>query len=744
MYVTFQLKNIEALSILVPLDKEGTSMSYLKDFQTHVANHDYPSFLKLWEEYCSGDELEAEEVCEILRSVKASEIAEPFGRHVEKLLPLWEKMPEDKYSHEVLKLIIDIQTTNNENFAELAYNYLKSRYSDEKNFQDKIRLIGLRNKEKFQGAISSYELLSHMNKGKFVFHTGGWGVGEIVDVSLVREQLTLEFDYVPGKKELSFATAFKTLIPIPDDHFLALRFGNPDYLEKKAKESPVEVIRMLLRDLGPKTAAEIKDELCDLVIPTTEWTRWWQTTRSKVKKDTMIETPEDIREHFRLRKNELSHEERLQKVLENKPDANTLIQMVYTFTRDFPETLKNNEFKATLVTKMTEMLSFKEINLAQELQIHFFLQDLNNTKTYPIINELIHRFENIEKMVNSIEILSFKKRALVEARKSREDWRESFLDLLFKVNQAPLRDYILSELIAAKADVEINQKFQDLFTYPSKYPEAFMWYFQKLQTQEGIPYSDKQGKTRFFEGLLILLSHIENNPELREMVKKIHSILSAARFALVRQMMQGATIEEAKEFILLASKSHSLSDHDQKIFHSLAEVVHPSLVKVRKKHEPAEEKGTQVIWTTHEGYLKLQNRIQQIATVETVENAKEIEVARSHGDLRENAEFKAALEKRDRLQGELKLLSEQLNSTRVITKDDIATNVVGVGTIVDCKSKKGESVSYTLLGPWDADPEKNILAFQSKLAQTLKGKSIGDTFTFQGDELTIIAIRSFL
>ncbi len=719
-------------------------MGYLKDFQTHIANHDYPSFLKLWEEYCSGDEVEAEEVCDILRAVKASDIAEPIGRHVERILPLWQKMPEDQMSHEVLKLIIDIETSNNEHLAELAYNYLKNRYSDQKYFNDKIRLIGLRGKEKFQGAISNYELLSHMDKGKYVFHTGGWGVGEIVDVSIVREQLTLEFDYVPGKKEMSFATAFKALVPIPDDHFLALRFGSPDLLEKKAKDSPVEVIRMLLRDLGAKTAAEIKDELCDLVIPAAEWTRWWQTARSKVKKDTMIETPEDIREPFRLRKSELTHEERLQKVLENKPDANTLIQMVYTFLRDFPETLKNNDFKATLISKMTEMLSYNEISHAQELQIHFFLQDLNNAKDYPVIGELIKRFETIESIIDSIEVLSFKKRVLMESRKNRPDWKESFLDLLFKVDQAPLRDYILSELIAIKADDELKQKFQDLFTYPSKYPEAFMWYFQKLQTQSSIPFSDKQGKIRFFEGLLILLSHIENNPEQREMVKKIHALLSGGRFAIVRQMMQSGSTEDAKEFILLASKSHSLSDHDQKIFYSLAEVAHPSLTKSRKKQDSFASQESQVIWTTHEGYLKLQQRIQQIATVETVENAKEIEIARSHGDLRENAEFKAALEKRDRLQSELKTLSEQLAKARVITKEDITIGEVGVGTIVESQNQKGQKITYTLLGPWDADPEKNILSFQSKLAQTIKGKTVGDKITVQGDELTITAIRSFL
>jgi transcription elongation factor GreA-like protein/transcription elongation GreA/GreB family factor len=720
-------------------------MGYLKDFQTHITNHDYPSFLKLWEEYCSGDELEADEVCEILKSVKNSDIAEPFGRHVERVIPLWQKMPEGHFTNEVLKLIIDIQTTNHEFLGDLAYNYLKTKYSHEANFNDKIRLIGMRGKEKFQGAISNYELLTHMGKGKYVFHSGGWGVGEIIDVSMVREQLTLEFDYVPGKKELSFATAFKTLIPIPDDHFLALRFGTPDLLEKKARENPLEIIHMLLKDLGPKTAAEIKDELCELVIPAADWTRWWQTARSKIKKDTMIATPDDIREPFRLRKSEMAHEERLQKLLESKQDTNALIQTVYSFLRDFPETLKNNEFKATLLAKMTETLSSKELTPSQELQIHFFLQDLNGAKDSPVIGELIKKFESVEKIIDSIEVLTFKKRGLMEARKHRQDWKDSFLTLLFKVGQAPLRDYILAELGSNNAEAELKAKFQALYTHPSRHPDAFMWYFQKLQTQKSILFSDKEGKLRFFEGLLILLSHVENDPEEREMVKKIHSILSAGRFALVRQMMQNASLDEVKEIILLASKCHSFSDHDQKIFHSLAEVVFPQLTKTRKKQEgSSSSQEPAVIWTTQEGYVKLQQRMQQIATVETVENAKEIEAARAHGDLRENAEFKAALEKRDRLQSELKQLSEQFGKARVITADDITPDEVGIGTIIECQNPQGKTVSYTLLGPWDANPDKNILSFQSKLAQSLKGKSVGDKFTSQGEELTITAIRSYL
>lgn len=719
-------------------------MGYLKDFKTRITNHDYPSFLKLWEEYCAGDDLDGEEVCQVLKLVKASTIADPVGRHVEKILPLWRAMPKGALSHEVLKLIVDVSTTNSDSLSALAFEELKSLYGDEPHFNDKIRLIGLRGKEKFQGAISSYELLSHMKKGNYVFHTGGWGVGEILDLSLIREQLTLEFDYVSGKKELSFATAFKTLVPLPQDHFLALRFGSPDALESLARENPVEVIHKLLRDLGPKTAAEIKEELSELVIPAAEWSRWWQNTRNKLKKSTLISTPEDIKEPFHLRSKELSHEDRLKLLLEKKLDTNTLIQTVYSFLRDFPEILKNHEFKATLSSKVAEALTHKGISPAEHLQIHFLLQDLNHSKDSKEIQSLVQQCESIQQLLDSTEVLSFKKRILVEVHHHKSDWKSLFLDLFFKVDQSALRDYILSELLNAKAEDEVKSKLQDLYTHPARHPEAFLWYFQKLQAQKTLLFSDKVGKMRFFEGLLILLSDIENKAEERERVKKIHSLLSDDRFSLVRQMFQNASVEEVKECLLLASKCHSFSDHDQKIFHSLAEVVYPALVKARKKQDSTGSAEAFIIWTTQEGLEKVQKRLQQIATVETVENAKEIEVARAHGDLRENAEFKAALERRDRLQSELKLLSDQVKQARVITKQDISTKEAGIGTVVECLTPRGEKVTYTFLGPWDANPEKNILSFQSKLAQTVNGKGVGGTFTLQNEELTISAIRSFL
>lgn len=719
-------------------------MAYLKDFRERIKHNDYPGFLKIWEEYCYGDQPDGEEIVAVLESVRASELAKQFGLHVERILPLWRELKNAAHAHEALRLILDLQTTNSEQLADLATDYLKNRYDSDPLLHEKLRIIGLRNRERFQSAIRNFELLSHMKKGNFVFHTAGWGTGEIIDVSLVREEVTIEFEYVIGPQHFSFEKAFKTLLPLLSDHFYSRRFGDPDKLEKEARENSSEIIRLVLRDLGPKTAAELKEELCDLVIPAEDWNRWWQTARAKLKKDTKVESPKELKDPFRLRDTEVSHETLFHKALETKPSIAATIQMIYTFLRDFPETLKNQEFKASLIARLQDVLAQEQLNESQKLQILFFLDDLGDSKMSEKIADTIAQLKDAAETIRRIEILPFQKRALQQLHKSRKEWQDIFFDLLFSVEQNLLRDFLLNELDASAAKDALKLKLNALLIHPLSFPEIFVWYFQKIiEKNSKLPFSDAEGQNRFFEGLLILLDHLEQKPQYRDLGKKILLLITANRYQIVRDIMQHSSLDEAKEYLLLATKCGTFTDHDIKILHSLAEVVHPSLARLRKEKDRTVGGEENIIWTTQEGYQKIHLRIQQIATVETVHNAREIEAARALGDLRENAEFKAALERRDRLQSELKLLSDQIAKARILTPEDVPADEVGVGSVVHCRDSKGEHLRFTLLGPWDADPEQHILSFQSKLAQAMKGKSVGEQFEFQGEKFAISEIDNY-
>ncbi len=715
-------------------------MSYKNQFQKHLHQANLPAFLSLWEEYCLGDEVDPLELKAILFSALHSSLSQSFGRYVKQIVPLWEKLKESPEKHEIIKLIFDIQTTNAPQLADLAINYLQNHFKGLENLDNKLRFVGLKEKKKFQRCIRDFELLCHFQVGNFVFHSGGWGVGEIMAISSLREVLSLEFEGVPGLKELSFKNACNTLAPLKSTHFLARRFGNPDQLEKEAKKDAVGTMCLMLKDLGPLHAAQVREELYELVIPKNTWQRWWQTTRAKIKKDTRIDF-DPSSQMFTLSTSTISHEHRLLTALENADVPNT-IHLVHTFLRDFPNSVKNTPLQETLIQHLKTLLTQKATTESEELQVYFLLQDILPENQADGIEPLIQNLSNVGLIVKNINIATFKKRLLVDIHALRKDWGEIFSQMLLEADTSFLRDYVLTQLLGSDQNRLLKQALETLITNPQNYPQALIWYFQKVMKNDQLPLSDSAGKVQLFESFLILLNHLENIKR-RDLIKKMHQFLSAGRYKNVRAIMQLSKIEEVREFLLLATKCHSLSDHDIKIFYSLAEVVHPSLKSLSNKYTDVQEEPL-VIWTTKEGYLKTKNRIQEIATVETVENAKEIEEARALGDLRENAEFKSALERRERLQGELRFLSDQFKLARILTNQDIDDSCVGIGTKVTCKNDQDQTQEFVILGPWDANPDQGILSFQSRLAKEMEGKKIGETFSIQGKTWTITLIQKHI
>lgn len=714
-------------------------MEYFKQIQSHLQQHHLPAIINLWEEYCLSDEIDLQELVAILKMLKQTPYSDAFGRYVDKILPLWEKTASGPLKHEAFLLITDVDSTLSKPSAERMISYLEKRFPGEKDFLLKLKMVGLKDLENFKGAVRNFELLNHFKRGNFVIHQAGWGVGEIMDVSFIREEVSLEFENVAGKKDLSFKNAFKTLEPIPQDHFLALRFGRPELLEKMAAEDPVGVIKKILVDLGPKTAVEIKDELAELIIPEEEWSKWWSNARSRLKKDTRIESPASAKEPFLMRQSELSHEDRVISALNHQHTPQAIISHCYEAVRDFASALKNKEFKEKIKAKLKELLLHPELTLEERLETFFILIDLGEDEMKNLESAL-HQAENIKTVLEGMEILAYKKRLLQLLQTLQKDWLALYLHLFLTIDHNPLRDYIFQELLKAGKKGEIEQQIDQMLAQPHHYSQAFLWYFQKMMEKGQVPYSDQEGKNRFLEALFALLYVLEQYPSERENVKKCLLLMTNNRYGLIREIFQKASKEVVQEILLLSSKCQTLTDHDRKILQSLAEVVHPSLSKMGKGvHEEDEE----IVWTTEEGYFKLKDKIHHIATVETVDNAKEIEIARSHGDLRENSEYKFALERRDRLQSELKLLSDMLGKMRILTAEDIDASKVGVGTVIRFKKSGADPIVYTLLGPMDSDTEKNILSFQSKLAQSMTGKKVGDKVVIHGGEWVIASITSY-
>ncbi len=130
---------------------------------------------------------------------------------------------------------------------------------------------------------------------------------------------------------------------------------------------------------------------------------------------------------------------------------------------------------------------------------------------------------------------------------------------------------------------------------------------------------------------------------------------------------------------------------------------------------------------TRAGYEKLEAELKQIRSVERPKIVKEIELARAHGDLSENAEFHAAKERQSQIEGRVRLIDDRLARAQVIDPSGQALDQVRFGmTVVLVDTDTNDEVTYTILGEEEADAKFGRISVTSPVARALLGRGIGD------------------
>ena len=130
------------------------------------------------------------------------------------------------------------------------------------------------------------------------------------------------------------------------------------------------------------------------------------------------------------------------------------------------------------------------------------------------------------------------------------------------------------------------------------------------------------------------------------------------------------------------------------------------------------------------GHAKLRKELDQLNRVERHEIIKAIEVAREHGDLKENAEYHAAKERQSFVEGRMMELKDKLGRAEVIDCTNLKCDKVVFGTVVTLVDlDTDDEVRYQLLGPEEADMKSNRISVLSPLGGAMLGKSVGDDVT---------------
>lgn len=133
---------------------------------------------------------------------------------------------------------------------------------------------------------------------------------------------------------------------------------------------------------------------------------------------------------------------------------------------------------------------------------------------------------------------------------------------------------------------------------------------------------------------------------------------------------------------------------------------------------------------TRGGYDALKRQLARLNRVEVPQNIKDIEEARAHGDISENAEYAAAKERQSFIQGKIQELENNLATSVVINLKDITDEKVVFGTTVTIKDiDSEETTTYQLVGPFESDIQMNKISVTSPIGKALIGKEIGDEVT---------------
>ncbi|MGM0622954.1 MAG: transcription elongation factor GreA [Campylobacterota bacterium] len=130
---------------------------------------------------------------------------------------------------------------------------------------------------------------------------------------------------------------------------------------------------------------------------------------------------------------------------------------------------------------------------------------------------------------------------------------------------------------------------------------------------------------------------------------------------------------------------------------------------------------------TPKGLEKVTKELEYLKTKERAKMAAEIDEARSHGDLKENAEYHAAKEKQSYMETRILELGDMVGRAKVIDPSKLAHERVSFGsTVMLTDLDSDEEITYTIVGTVEADLDKGYISLNSPLAKELLGKEEGD------------------
>ena len=619
----------------------------------------------------------------------------------------------------------------------------RGKYAEHSHLEDYIRSSNLSQSYRnvFE-AISDFEKHISFDKDGYVFHRN-WGVGQIA--KLEKDTLKIwfgEVKVVDGKKkkllrDMKLSMAVTALKPLSNDHIWVLKATDKNHeLAKRIKADKEWALETIIKSHDNNCDFKrIKAELVPSILTAGEWTSWNTAAKKILETNSKFGVnPNDI-SMYTVRDGNISIEEKLSNEFKAQKQFFARADILMKFF-DSDETDKSSELFAEMYSYFTGFL--KNINRVDEhvLASYLIVQYISGidkqflVPVHETFSEIYHKLESPREIYTELKDTKnthLRHDFLVDI-KMLPDWNKQYIELFPTV----LEKKLLVDLIEKGFVSDIQDLVRESFEKFKDYRETVIFFFKECQEEEWF----KAAGVSYEKQLITLINIIEltfreiNNHVNTTENKKINKNATELLFkndAIFKFMFENGEACVKKMYTLIDDIADIDPSYKQLARNKILDK-YPDF-----KFRVSEEKTTQPkgMIVTAKKLEEKKAEAEKIQNIELPANAKDVADARAKGDLKENAEYKAAREHQHYLQLTLSKLQEELSRAVVFDPTTSTTAVVSFATevtLTNLDTSKDET--YTILGPWESDPDNNIISYMSPFGNAIMDQKVGTKVAF--------------
>ena len=652
---------------------------------------------------------------------------------LEILYPHYREKEDWDASVDILKRILNHDPRKSGARAELVDVYT-NRYAGHSHLEEYIKVSNLNQSwRNVHDAIADFEKHISFDEGNYVFHRT-WGLGRIKEIK--DDRFVIDFLKKRGHR-MSLKMAVNALHILDSKHIWVLRATVPrEQLKQRVKEDPSWALRTVIRSFGNAADMKrVKGELVPRILAPNEWSKWSTAARRILKTDPAFGTVSGKLDHYSVRERPISFEEKTYNKFRADKSFFSRVQTLHEF---LDHAQPESEYLVEMFTYFAGFLKASSGQIENNVASFLIIEKL--TRQHPHLDpgvrvsfrDLFVAIEDLEEVFQLLDGAGLAKDFLAHILHDIGAWAHVYARIfLFH----PTRQ-ILEELATAEHTEVVAELISTVVDDYREHRLPFVWLVRNDPDGDWLQnHGIKVEKVMI--GMIHLLDltyrDIGNRREVpanRKLNRQIFDYLFKERH--LANFISSANEESITRIYTLVEDVKEL-DPSLKI--RVRQRIKDKFPEYRFGDEEAKDTVRLGLLVTRLGYEDRQRELRQILEVEIPENSKEIGLALQKGDLRENAEYKAALEKQEQLKSAVSRLQEDLQNAQIFDLAEATASVISFGTEVELTNiERNTKERYVILGPWESDPKRNIISYLSPLGAELWHHRTNDELQFTINE----------